>query len=417
MTIAATPKAPSSQNGCPAPVVRITRSAERDFEELPCAQQRKVLEVLSRPFRREKIKRLRSWGGTKLWRITVPGIRIVVASRPREHIDYVWRIDDRKDIYGIVDNLDPRIDFAGISIEEFLMKYEHEMNGQQPIIPPGSSPTSSPMATPSAPPAPADGPAPTEEAVRGGSRHHPLLRELSTYIGLALCDEIGAAREIFREDLKRVEAEVKGHGEWIGVCDARQSVLSDSADQLAQDCGAMAGRLGGLSETVVGVIARVNAAGERLDAMAIHVDTIAIQFDTELSDHRRAVAGQLDAFATTLAEDRQQTARRLDAIGERLDLLAKGVAVVRHLGSELTSNRAAIGALDDRLTREIMTLIDTVAAEKDDLKKSIEPLALGLEAVRDDQARLRAEIARRGWTARLARVAASFRSFGNRRDR
>src|SRR5262249_40875782 len=136
-----TPNQPAPPKCPPSPHIRITPSAEKDFEELPCPEQRKVLETLKSPLRPDKTKRLGAQGRTRLRRVRVNDLRIVIANRRDEHTDYIWRIHDRKDIYEILDNLDPRIPFTGISIEEFLMKHNDLKDSPQTLIPPGSSPT------------------------------------------------------------------------------------------------------------------------------------------------------------------------------------------------------------------------------------------------------------------------------------
>ena len=217
------PKCPRQR---PTPEIRITRSFERDFENRTKRQQLQVLEAFASPFRPGKIKPLRPRKGAKLWRMELPDIRIIMATPDGQHVDYAWRIDDRKDIYDIVDNLDARIPFTGVTVKEFLMKNNKKNNSSKPPISPDSASVSNGALNPH-----------TSTAVTAivptvASHGNGLLKELSTYIGLQLCDDLNLAKDVLREDFKRLEANVKEHGEWITVCDAQQTSLSALAGQL-----------------------------------------------------------------------------------------------------------------------------------------------------------------------------------------
>jgi mRNA-degrading endonuclease RelE of RelBE toxin-antitoxin system len=414
MTTAATLNSSLPKRRRPAPELRITRSAERDFEELPQSRQKSVLEALANPFRPERIKRLGSKGGTKLWRIEVPNVRVVIASRPHQHVDFVWRIEDRKDVYRVLDNLDPRIPFTGISIEEFVMKHDVKNNGQKSLIPAGSSPTAAPVAHPATPtamyPAPGKPPAPIQVAVLGETSGLALLKELSNYIGLRLCDDLAAAQDVLREDLKRIEDEAMGHGEWMPRWDAKESALTEQTNQLAREHEALTARQQGLDGTFVVLSGEIEAAKFQTVTFATKLEAGLVALGAQLAEDRQITTTRLDQFAATLVQSEENTTRNLGSLGNRLDALDRGVSAISRLSSEVVRHGMAIDGLSERVNREIDGLAGRLNAERRDFDSAIESVSADVNALAIHQAIFRTELARRTWSARLARAAAWLRS-------
>jgi mRNA-degrading endonuclease RelE of RelBE toxin-antitoxin system len=173
----------------------VTPQAEKDFEGLILVKQQKVLRALEQPLRRDKTKKLDAHGDARLWRIRVDDLRIVINAR--DGGEFIWRIADRKVVYRLVDNLDPRVPLSGINVEEFLMK-----NADKKAAPKMNGAVPSPiLVSPPAEMTAGDGATLAPVA-------HPLLRALSVYFNEHLSGEVDAMLAVLQDRIGGFEAEI-----------------------------------------------------------------------------------------------------------------------------------------------------------------------------------------------------------------
>ena len=180
----------------------ITPQAEEDFEGLIDRYKDAVVRCLAEPIRREKWLKLEGYGNAKLWRVrVVRTLRLIVNVQHGVH--YVWRIDDRKDVYPLLDHQDPRVPLTGITVEEFLMKAEEtriaKTNGidavaadsaPTPVVPSGDGASLAPPV-------------------------HPLLRALSQYFEDHLEGALEALSSLVHERIDGFESSILAQGEEV----------------------------------------------------------------------------------------------------------------------------------------------------------------------------------------------------------
>jgi hypothetical protein len=254
----------------------------------------------------------------------------------------------------------------------------------------------------------------TEVLPMDDSRGNGLIKELSTFVGLQLCDDLDAAKDVLRDDFHQLEATVNEHGEWITVCDAQYASLSGDLIRDRDDHNI---RFQVLNNDLGDTMAKVDAVASRVDHVDAQIDTVLTEVAALLNDHRRDVAARFDGLAAKSAEERQSTTDHFVSIDAQLGTLAQLPGVIRHLGSEIAANRTAIRALNDRIIGGIADVNDKMAADRTDAARAIEHIVSSLEARRADQDQLRAEITARRWGAQIARSIARLRSLGNFRER
>jgi mRNA-degrading endonuclease RelE of RelBE toxin-antitoxin system len=119
-TATTSPRTGGATRGAPCgfPRLLVTRRAEEDFEGLIPEKRRKVLRALERPIQGPRSRKLVAQGDARLWRVRVGDLRIIINAR--DEGEYIWRIADRKAVYRLVGNLDPRSALCGDELESFL---------------------------------------------------------------------------------------------------------------------------------------------------------------------------------------------------------------------------------------------------------------------------------------------------------